>query len=96
MKQRSLTALVVLNVAILVGLVTTLLAPAPSQAQIGGAAGNYLMVSGRDRGSNQYDVVYILDLNRQALFAVMFDSNRNELLELGRRNVRQDAQRGGR
>lgn len=93
MKDRSLAALVTLNLVILGVLAVTLLAPAPAPAQFGAAANEYMMVAGSIRNRSQQDVVYILNVNQGALAGVIYDSNRQALTSVDVRRINQDISR---
>ena len=91
MKRPPIVALIVVNACLLIGLGMLAFSPAPAQGQgIGRQGGNYVMIAGGVRGRDNQDVVYILDLDRQAIVGVMYDSNRGQLIRTRPRNVADD------
>lgn len=89
MNARSLAALILLNVALMAGLVVTLLGPEPAHAQFGGAS-QYLMISGRVAAREQQAAVYIVNLQNSRMVAVLFNTSNNTLDVVDGRNVGQD------
>ena len=72
MRHKSLFGLIVLNAVLLIALVVVSIgvSPIPVQAQLGGArAGDYVMVSAKQRGKS-HGTVYITDLNNGAIIAI--------------------------
>ena len=77
MNRKSLRALVVLNVVLLVALVVVGLTPQPAQGQF--ARAEYIMVSGRVTGRAQQAAVYLINLQTAQIAAIMFNSANNQL-----------------
>jgi hypothetical protein len=75
MTHRSLAALIFLNVALLVALAVTVFTP-PAQAQLGGAARQFLMIAGSAPAGDQ-SAVYILDVQSGAIAPIFFNSANN-------------------
>jgi hypothetical protein len=91
MKKRSIAALLTLNALLLVAIIAVALRPTPTQAQrMGARAGNYLMVAGENRGTSQFDVVYILDVDTGRLLNLYYDSSAERLVVLGGREIGRD------
>jgi hypothetical protein len=76
MNRKTLRALAVLNIVLLIGLAVVGLTPTPAQAQL--ARAEYLMVSGEVVGRNQQAIVYIVDLASNRIAAVIFNSSNNK------------------
>jgi len=71
MRHKSLFGLIVVNAILLIALIVVSIGPAPAaEAQLGGArAGDYVMVSAKQRGKS-HGTVYITDLNNGAIIAI--------------------------
>lgn len=95
MVNRSLGALIALNVVLVVALAVVHLTSPPVNAQAFGGAGDYAMLAGSVKGRTQQDIVYIVELTTARMVAVMFNSNTNELEVLAARDVTRDTQAGG-
>ena len=95
MNRKSLGGLVVLNVALLVALGLLTFTPQPAKAQLGGRAGDYLMVSGATPGKTEA-TVYITDMNNGLMMAVQYDQNRKSIQAVGFRSLAADFAEGGR
>jgi len=78
MNKQSLSALVVLNVVLLVALLVVTLSPPPAQAQLGGR-GDYVMIAGQVVGLQDRALIYLLELKTLRLAAVTFDTRNNRL-----------------
>ena len=91
MNQRSLAALVTLNVILLAGLALTVFMPRQAQAQFGGG-NSYLMVSGEITGREQQAGVYIIDRNSAQAIVMLFRSQDKKVEYIGFRDIRQDMQ----
>ncbi|MDH3583334.1 MAG: hypothetical protein OER86_03885 [Phycisphaerae bacterium] len=89
MNRNSLRGLLVLNVVLLVALAVVSIAPPPALAQ-NRRAGDYIMVAGQAQGTVA-NVIYITDLNNQAMLAVTYDRNRGGgLRTVGYRDMKID------
>jgi hypothetical protein len=93
MNKRSLTALIVLNLALLGGVAVTLLTPAPAAAQFGGG-GQYLMLSGRAPGRESQSLVYVIDMRTSAIVALMVNTANNSFEVVDGRIVQDDLREG--
>ncbi|MHC4995809.1 MAG: hypothetical protein ACYTGQ_12225 [Planctomycetota bacterium] len=91
MKRYNLAGLVVLNIALLAVLALVSFDTPQAEAQLGGMRGgnNYVMVSGRVRGSTQ-DSLYITDVSRGAMLAITYDQNQKNLKALAWRDIGSD------
>lgn len=91
MKRYNLAGLVILNFALLAVLALMSFNTPPAQAQFGGARGgnNYVMVAGKTRGSTQ-DAVYVTDISRGAMIAVMYDQNKKNIIPVAAHNIGED------
>jgi hypothetical protein len=97
--------LLLLNLALLAGLVAAVLGPGrvePAWAQGAGAGGgaapgrargDYLLLTGRAQGLTS-DVAYVLDTANRELIALRWDRSRRELSLIGWRSVGDDAGAG--
>ncbi|MBI1372684.1 MAG: hypothetical protein GC159_07965 [Phycisphaera sp.] len=94
MNKRSLRALIVLNVVLLVMLGIFSFAPQPAEAQLGGAS-NYMMIAGQSQGTT-VGTVYIIDAARGGMIAVQYNIGKKRLESVGWRVMTQDfaAQQG--
>lgn len=93
MNQRSLAALVTLNVILLAGLVVTAFTPRDAEAQFGGAH-SYLMVSGEVVGREQQAGVYIIDRQTAEVIALFYRSADNAVEYIAYRNIANDIRAG--
>jgi hypothetical protein len=87
MNAKTLRALIALNVALLVGLLLTVMTPRPAMAQL--ARAEYIMVAGAVTGRTQQNAVYVVDLSSARIVAFMFNGSNKQLeivgaAELGR------------
>ena len=97
MSQRTLAALILLNAALLAGLVVTSLTPPKAHGQLGGPQlRQYMMISGEISGRPQQDGLYFIDRRSGRLIGWTYDS-RNQQFQLMQRGrmIPQDVQRGG-
>lgn len=83
MNAKSLRALFVLNVVLLVGLLVTAVAPPPAMAQL--AREEFLMVAGKVSGRRNQAVVYVVNLGTSEIAAFMFNTANNELDPIDKR-----------
>jgi hypothetical protein len=81
MNIKTLRALIALNVALLVGLLVTVMTPQPAAAQLSRA--EYIMVSGAVTGRTQQNAVYVVDLSTARIVAMMFNGSNNQLEIVG-------------
>ncbi|MFW5682848.1 MAG: hypothetical protein ACOC1G_07570 [Phycisphaeraceae bacterium] len=93
MTAKTLTALVVLNVALLAGLLLTGGPQRTAQAQFGGAP-NFLMIAGEVRGSDR-DAVYLFEATSGELRVIQYSSADDRLNPIARRNIARDVQATG-
>lgn len=93
MTQKTLVVLVVLNVALLVGLLLSGGPQPQAQAQFGGGP-NFMMIAG-ETVANDRDVVYVFEATSGELRAIQYSSADNELRVIARRSVARDVQAGG-
>lgn len=92
MNRRSLSALVLINVLLLAGVVLTVLAPEPAKAQFG--TGNaYMMIAGEATGRSQQAAVYIINLRTSAIIPVLFNTANNTINTYPGRVIADDATR---
>jgi hypothetical protein len=99
MNERSLGALVVLNVALLIGLALALVTDGTSEAQAQARRpGDYVMLAGEAAGRTNQQVVYIIDLQSTRIAAMLFNSSNNQVEILDGRVISTDvaAARGAR
>jgi len=92
MNQRSLAALIVLNLALLAAIVVTTLAPTPAQAQFR-AGTSYLMIAGEVTGRSQQAGVYIFNLSTGEVLSLLYNTSNDRIDTYPVRNVGQDATR---
>ncbi len=81
MNIKTLRALIALNVALLVGLLVTVMTPRPAMAQLSRA--EYIMVAGAVTGRTQQNAVYVVDLSSARIVAMMFNGSNNQLEIVG-------------
>lgn len=93
MTSKTLTALVVLNVALLAGLVLTGGPERTAQAQFGGGP-NFLMMAGQVRGNNR-DAIYLFEATSGELRVIQYSSSDDRLAPIARRNISRDVQATG-
>ena len=92
MTRTSMTGLVFLNVMLLAALAFVTLGPdeaAQADASLGGR-GEYVAVSGTIAGSKT-PIIWIVNQASQELVAVQFDSQRDQLIGFGYRDLNKDA-----
>lgn len=89
MNRKSLGGLIVLNLVLLVALGLLTFTPQPAKAQLGGRAGDYIMVSGATPGKTEA-TVYITDMNNGLMMAVQYDQNRKIVQPVAFRNIGAD------
>ncbi|MFN0137944.1 MAG: hypothetical protein ACKVS9_17715 [Phycisphaerae bacterium] len=88
LKNYALSALVVLNLGLLAGLVLQTWQPKPAFAQATGLSGNYLAVSGSIQSN--FDALYVLDMQTKFLHGFIWDRGRRELEYIGNRQLDRD------
>ena len=93
MNQRSLSALIVLNIVLLAALAVTFTSPRAEAQGLGSSAGRYLAIAGNVQARNQQAAIYLVERNTGALAVIMFNTSNNKLEVLGGRNVGQDLSR---
>lgn len=94
MNRNSLGALVALNVVLLMALVVVSLTPSRAQAQLGGAAGNYVMLAGEVTGQRNMNAVYITELTTARMVVVMFNGGNEKLEVISARDLKADVKAG--
>jgi len=92
MNKRSLRALIVLNVVLLVMLGVFTFAPQPAEAQLGGQS-NYMMIAGQSLGSTA-STVYVIDTARGSMIGVQYNIGKRRLESVGWRVMTNDFQAG--
>lgn len=95
MNARTLAALVLLNAVLLAALIVTSFAPRSAEAQLGGAAANYMMVAGAATGQPQQDVIYVVNTTDGRVLAMSYSSATGELTRIAGRNIARDLQGAG-
>ncbi len=90
MNQRSLAALIALNVVLLAALAVTVLSPQPAAAQPRTRPGEYLMISGSSPGRQQQDLIYILELKTTRMAVLIYNSANDSITELDKITVGED------
>lgn len=86
------TGLVLLNVALLGGVVVTSLAPragAQNASQPQRARGDYTMVAGKSNQGGS-ELVYVVDASNQDVVVLKFDQSKQGLVSHGYRSIAQD------
>ena len=94
MNQRSLPALIVLNIVLLAALAVTLLSPRAEAQGLGGGGGRYLAIAGNVQARDQQAAVYIVERDSGALAVIMFNTSNKKMEILAFRDVKQDLTRG--
>lgn len=97
MTRKSLGALIVLNLVLLLGLAAVTVPTQPADAQVRRGSA-YIMIAGQATGRNSQNAVYITELNSGKM-AVMFFNGANDQVEwIDGRDLTKDAGRaaGGR
>lgn len=87
-KNTLLAALVVANVALLAGVVLQTTPTKTALAQATGLNGNYLAVSGNIQ--NNFDALYLLDMQTTRLHVFVWDRGRKELDYVDSRSLERD------
>ncbi len=94
MNRKSLGALVALNVVLLMALIVVSLTPSRSYAQLGGAAGQYVMIAGQAVGQNNMNAIYITELSSARMVVVMFNGGNEKLDVIAGRELKADVKSG--
>lgn len=89
MNRKSLGGLIVLNLVLLGALALVSFTPTPVKAQLGGRAGDYVMVGGQTPGRT-VNTVYITDMNNGLMMAFQYDLNRKNIVPIAFRNIGAD------
>ncbi len=87
-KRIALAGLIVLNVALAAGVLTSAFRPEPAFAQGTGLAGNYLAVTGEVQ--DQFDALYLLDMRTWVLHAFHYDRGPRRLAYADSRDLQRD------
>ena len=87
--------LVLLNVALLAGIATLAWQPAPAEAQDRGnqARGQYTMISGLLNGSNDQEVLYLIDQQSTAVLPLLYEAARDRITIFGGTRLKSDLRR---
>ena len=94
MNKKSLGGLIVVNVVLLAVLGVLSFTPQTVQAQ-NRRAGDYVMVAGSVAGQAG-SVVYVTDLNNQAMITVIYDQNTKSMKAIAGRDITADlSMKGG-
>ena len=92
MNKRSLGALVALNLVLLAGLLLTSLAPQQAAAQgFTQPRASYIMLPGAVIGRQDQSAIYIIELGTGRMVALLYDSVREQIDLIDRRNLAEDA-----
>jgi len=94
MNRKSLGALVALNAVLLMALVIVSLTPARTHAQLGGAAGNYVMLAGEVTGQKTMNAIYITELTSARMVVVMYNGGNEKLEVIAGRDLKADVKTG--
>ena len=90
MKKALLLALVCVNAALLVALVSTV-GIQKADAQVIGGGANYLLMTAK--AADAYDALFILDLRTRQLAVWKFDRRSNQAVFVAKRDLRRDFRR---
>ena len=94
MNRKSLGALVALNAVLLMALIIVSLTPSRTQAQLGGAGGNYVMLAGESVGQKNMNAIYITELTTAKMVVVMFNGGNEKLEVIAGRDLKTDVTQG--
>jgi len=95
MNMRSLGALIVLNLVLLLAATLLVVTPRPAAAQGLGRA-QYIMVSGEVAGRSGQQAIYVIELASSRVATVFFNSSNNTLEEVALYDMLPDLEaRGG-
>ena len=94
MNKQTLTALVLLNLVLLVGLAVVTLTPQSAGDQLRGR-GEYTMISGKTKARSNANVVWLADLSSGKLAALVYESGNERLTDIGRFDFSRDLEAGG-
>ncbi len=92
--MRSVSALVVLNLALLLFLALLSFSADPAHGQLG-LRNEYVLIAGNITGKPDQAAVYILELKSQRMVAIAYDSRSRKILPLGSRVISEDVRVGG-
>jgi hypothetical protein len=90
-KKRLIVALVCVNVALVASLVFVAAAPKAQAAGMLGGGTDYLVVTGKVSSSTE--VVYVIDIARDAMAAWKFDKTNKKMQLVGARTLKDDFKR---
>lgn len=90
MNRKSVNALVVLNLVLLVALFVIGMAPSPATAQGLGGGPEFLMIAGKSTIRDNVSTVYLMELQTASMIAVQFDTRNDSLEVVGTRNLGAD------
>ena len=91
MNQRSLAALVFLNLTLLVAIIVTVMPSSTITAQVP-SAGNFAMIA-TQTNTRQQDIIYVLDKSTGQIAAFIYNGSINEFEIIGGRSIKKDAAR---
>lgn len=90
MNQRSLAALIVLNLTLLAALVVTTLSPTPAEAQFRAGA-SYLMIAGEVVGRSQQAGIYVINVATGEVLPFLYNTSNDRIDTYPVRDVAKDA-----
>ncbi|WP_432797738.1 hypothetical protein [Poriferisphaera sp. WC338] len=90
MNQRSLAALIFLNLALLVALLVAVVPTRPVEAQ-SFSGGGFLMIAGNVK-ARQQDVIYIVNMGSGEVASLLYNGSSSKFEFLGRRNFSNDGE----
>lgn len=94
MTKRSLGALIVLNLVLLIGLAVVSV-PDSAHAQLRGNR-DYLMIAGEVTGRRNQNAVYITELNSARMIALFFNASNKKVQYMAARSLTEDMGASGR
>jgi len=94
MNKRSLGALVVLNLVLVIALAVVSLSPQPAEAQFGGGS-NYIMIAGEITGRTNQNAVYIVETQSARMISVLFNSSNKTFQVIAGCDLAADARAAG-
>lgn len=90
MNRKSVHALVVLNLVLLVALFVIGLSPAPATAQGLGGGPEFLMIAGKSQIRDNVSTIYLVELQSAQMLAIQFDTRNDSLEVVGARSLSAD------
>lgn len=92
--MRSVSALVMLNLVLLLSLVVLNFSADSASGQLG-LRNEYVLIAGDITGKPDQAAVYILELKSQRMVAIAYDSRSRKIIPLGSRVISEDVRAGG-